>query len=331
MTGSDGTASAPVGAGEVLFVTDTVWERRGAEIMAIAPAVDIVRLEGRTPVTDEDIGRITLAYFSNDAWPDRTGDFLGVCLAAPRLRWVQSFSAGSDHPVFARFAERNIRVDFGVGTSAASIAQTALLYLLALVRDLPEFAASQRSHRWEPRHTRDLGDLTVGVLGLGSIGSEVARLVTALGARVIGVRRSPNGDEPCETWGEDRRDELFATADAVVVCTPLTDATRRSIGSAEFARMKPGAIFVNVGRGECVDEDALIAALSSGHLGGAGLDVFVTEPLPADSPLWDMPRVIITPHASGITDRTARSAEDLFLRNLAQTLAPSVVPPTSDL
>lgn len=330
MTDSDSTASAPVGAGEVLFVTDTVWERRGAEIMAIAPAIDIVRLEGRTPVAEEDIGRITLAYFSNDAWPDRTGDFLGVCLAAPRLRWVQSFSAGSDHPVFARFAERNIRVDFGVGTSAASIAQTALLYLLALVRDLPEFASSQRSHRWEPRHTRDLGDLTVGVLGLGSIGSEVARLVTALGARVIGVRRSPQGDEPCETWGEDRRDELIATADAVVVCTPLTDATRRSIGSAEFARMKPGAIFVNVGRGECVDEDALIAALSSGHLGGAGLDVFVTEPLPTDSPLWDMPRVIITPHASGITDRTARSAEDLFLRNLAQTLAASVVPPMSD-
>lgn len=321
-----GATGADTGAGEVLFVTDTVWDRRGAEITAIAPDIEIVRLEGRTPVADDDVRRITLAYFSNDAWPDRTGDFLGVCLAAERLRWVQSFSAGSDHPVFTRFAERGVRVDFGIGTSAASIAQTAMMYLLALVRDLPEFSAAQRGHRWEPRHTRDLGDLTIGVLGLGSIGAEVARLATAFGARVIGVRRSPTGDEPCETWPAGRRDELLGLVDAVVLCTPLTDETRRSIGAAEFAAMRPGALFVNVGRGECVDEDALIAALASGHLGGAGLDVFVTEPLPADSALWDMPRVIITPHASGITDRTARSAEDLFLRNLTQTLSQPVAP-----
>jgi phosphoglycerate dehydrogenase-like enzyme len=311
----------------VLLVTDTVWERRGAEIMAIAPAIAVVRLEGRNPVADDDLARITLAYFSNDVWPDRTSDFLRVCLAAPRLRWMQSASAGSDHPVFARFAERGVRLDFGIGTSAASIAQTAMLYLLALARDLPEFAAAQRDHRWEPRHTTDLGDMVIGIIGLGSIGAEVARLVSAFGARVIGVRRSPTGDEPCETWPEERRDELLGLADAVIVCTPLTDATRRSIGAAEFAAMRPGALFVNVGRGECVDEEALIAALASGHLGGAGLDVFVTEPLPDDSPLWDMPRVIITPHASGITDRTARSAEALFLRNLSQTLAASVAAP----
>jgi phosphoglycerate dehydrogenase-like enzyme len=322
-----GSTVATAGAGEVLFVTDTVWERRGTEIMSIAPGIGIVRLEGRSPVSTDDVARITLAYFSNDAWPDRTGDFLGVCLAAERLRWVQSFSAGSDHPVFTRFAERGIRVDFGVGTSAASIAQTAMMYLLALVRDLPEFTAAQQAHLWEPRHTRDLGDLTIGVLGLGSIGAEVARLATAFGARVIGVRRSPSGDEPCETWPAERRDELLGLVDAVVLCTPLTEQTRRSIGADEFAAMRPGTLFVNVGRGECVDEDALVAALASGHLGGAGLDVFVTEPLPADSPLWDMPRVIITPHASGITDRTARSAEDLFLRNLEQTLTEAVASP----
>ncbi|MDA2944213.1 MAG: D-2-hydroxyacid dehydrogenase [Actinomycetota bacterium] len=305
---------------DVLFLTDTVARRRGAEIRQAAPAMELLELTGETLPDQADLDRITHAFFSADAWPDRGTLFLKACMSAPNLRWMHNFSAGSDAPVFARFAERGVSLGFTPGGSAPSIAQTVMLMVLALVRGLPELIDAQRRRSWEPAVTRDLGDLTIGILGMGSIGAETARLITPTGARVIGIRRTPTGDEPCETWPEDRRDELLALADVVISSMPLTDTTRRSISAREFELMRAGSIFVNVGRGECVVEADLIAALQSGHLAGAGLDVFAVEPLPAESPLWSMDRVIVSPHASGLTERSTRRAEDAFLEQLARTV-----------
>jgi phosphoglycerate dehydrogenase-like enzyme len=152
-------------------------------------------------------------------------------------------------------------------------------------------------------------------VGLGEIGSEVARLATAFGMDVVGLRRSVRGDEICQTWTNDRLVELLGRSDAVVVAAPLNSDTRGLFDADAFAAMRSGAWFVNVGRGEIVDEEALVDALASGHLGGAGLDVFATEPLPPDSPLWDLPNVIVTPHSSGTTDRSRARSVDLFVDN----------------
>ena len=153
---------------------------------------------------------------------------------------------------------------------------------------------------------------------MGPIGLEVARLGAALRMRVIGVRRQPRGDEPCETWELARLPDLLARADYLVLALPLTDETRHVIDTRALARMKREAFLINVGRGGLVDEQALAAALTRGELAGAGLDVFEVEPLPETSPLWDHPNVIITPHSSGTSDGNLHRATEIFVDNLGR-------------
>jgi len=251
-------------------------------------------------------------------YPDRMRTFLGVCTNAPRLEWLHTSFAGTDHPVFDTFLSRGVTVTNGIGVSAPSIAGTVMLYLLALSRDMPRWVRDQHARRWEPKRFGDVAGMHLGIVGMGAIGSEVARLAAAFEMDVTGVRRRPRGDEPCTTWGTESLPDLLTWADAVVVCAPLTDDTRGMFDAAAFAAMRPGAWFVNVGRGEVVDEAALVDALARGHLGGAGLDVFTVEPLPDDSQLWSMPNVIISPHTSGITDRSYRRSIDLFIDNFAR-------------
>ena len=178
----------------------------------------------------------------------------------------------------------------------------------------------QNAKRWLPQHHPDVEGRTMAVVGLGSIGTEVARIAPAFGIRVIGVRRTPRGDEPCETWALSRLHELLPLVDDLVLTAPLTDATRNIIGATELALLPRGAHLINIGRGQLVDEPALIAALQSGHLGGAALDVFVVEPLPADNPLWDLPNVIVTPHSAGGTPLATQRAADIFAGNLGRYL-----------
>ncbi len=299
----------------VLFCSDAFWTDHGPEIIDIDPRVEVVRLVGTEHVPPADLDRITAAFFSPDVWPERSANFMGVCLRAPRLQWLQTMSAGTDHPVFAQLRSSGVTVTNSSGASAPSIAQTVVLYLLALGRDLPRLMRAQSDRTWAPATSVDLHGMRLGIVGLGAIGSEVARLAVAFGMTVIGLRRTVRGDETCETWSDDRLPELLAWADAIAVTAPLTDDTRHLFDAAAFATMRPGAWFVNVGRGEIVDEPALIDALTSGHLGGAGLDVFATEPLPADSPLWTLPNVIVTPHSSGTTDRSHRRSIEQFIDN----------------
>ena len=299
----------------VLFCTDTFWDDRGDEIVGIDPSVEVVRLVGTEHITPSDLNRITVAFFSADAWPARAANFMGTCVRAERLEWLHTMSAGTDHPIFSAMRQRGVTVTNSAGAAAPSIAQTVLTYLLALSRDLPKSLRDQSARTWDPTSSIDLDGMRLGIVGLGAIGTETARLAQAFGMHVIGLRRTPIGDEPCETWSNDRFDDLLGWADAIVVAAPLTDETRGLFDSGAFAAMRPGAWFVNVGRGEIVDENALIQTLLDEHLGGAGLDVFATEPLPADNPLWRFPNVIITPHSSGNTSRTHRRAADLFVEN----------------
>lgn len=304
----------------VLFCTDTFWDERGEEIVTIDPTVEVVRLVDDERIAAGDLARVTIAFFSPDAWP-RARQFMGSCVRAENLRWMHTMSAGTDHPVFATLRSRGVTVTNSAGAAAPSIAQTVMTYLLALSRDLPRSLRDQAERRWAPGPSVDLHGMRLGIVGLGSIGSETARLAQAFGMQVIGTRRSPTGDEPCPAWTNDRLHELLGWSDAVAVTAPLTAETRGLFDAAAFAAMRPGAWFVNVGRGEIVDETALVEALVDERLGGAGLDVFATEPLPADSPLWRFPNVIITPHSSGITDRTHRRSVDMFIENFRRHTA----------
>ncbi len=302
-------------ASPVLFCTDTLWDQRGDEIVSIDPTVEVVRLVGREHVTPSDLERITIAFFSPDAWPDRTTNFMGTCVRAPKLEWLQSMSAGTDHSVYTKLRSHGAVVTSASGATAPSIAQSVMTYLLALSRQLPKLATSQAARRWTPTNIRDLAGMRLGIVGLGAIGTEVARLASPFGMEVIGMRRTVRGDEPCETWETSRFHDLLRWADAIAVTAPLTNDTRGLFDADALATMRPGSWLINVGRGEIIDEQALTESLLDGHLGGAGLDVFAVEPLPAESDLWLMSNVIITPHNSGNTERTDRRIIELFIEN----------------
>ncbi|MEJ7801528.1 MAG: D-2-hydroxyacid dehydrogenase, partial [Ilumatobacter sp.] len=238
-----------------------------------------------------------------------------VATRAPNLAWLQTFSAGTDHPIFGSIRDGGAVVTNSAGSSAPSIAQTVLMDLLALSRDLARLTRAQAAHRWESFESQDLHGMRLGIVGLGEIGTEVSRLAQAFGMDVVGLRRTVRGDENCVTWANDRFHGLLGWAEAIVVAAPLTADTRGLFDAQAFATMRTGAWFVNVGRGELVDEPALVGALTDRHLGGAGLDVFAVEPLPPESPLWDLPNVIITPHSSGSTGRSRERSVEQFIEN----------------
>ena len=253
--------------------------------------------------------------------PGAPPTFLRAATRAPNLRWFHTFSAGADHPVFRAFLDRGVRLTTSAGSSALPIAHSVVMHLLSMCRNVRRYEADQLAHRWQPVDNVDLEGRVVGVIGMGSIGSEVARLVQQFGMQAIGTRRNPTGDEPCQIWHPDRLPELLAVVDDLVLAAPLTEETRQMIGAPQLALLRPGAHLVNVGRGELIDESALVAALASGQVGAAALDVFATEPLPADSPLWDMPNVTITPHAAGETTLSRRRADEMFTENLRRYAA----------
>ncbi|MEO6125412.1 MAG: D-2-hydroxyacid dehydrogenase [Ilumatobacteraceae bacterium] len=302
----------------MLFCTDSALQRCGPELTTAAPGIEVVQMQGDDTVSPTDLDRITVAFFSGDAFPGRTAAFISACLHMTNLQWLHTFSAGVDSPVFAEFVRRGVRLTNSPGSSSRPIAQTVALMLLALRRDLPAWMRAQRRHEWEPHIGVDVDGANLAVIGMGSIGDETARLGIALGMNVIGCRRTISGDEPCPTKTFDALPDLLVWADHVVLALPLTDDTAGLIGAQQLALMKPTALLINVGRGGLVDEPALVDALQAGRLGGAGLDVFAVEPLPADSPLWDMPNVIITPHNSGSTGRANERAGAIFVDNLGR-------------
>lgn len=305
-----------------ILLSEEVEARHADALARVAPARPRVVLRGEVPEGDPEA--VEIAFFSGDLYPDRTR-FLVKAMApaveSGALRWLHTFSAGVDHPWFQRLMAQGVRVTTSAGASAVPIAHTVMLYLLALSRDLSGWAADQAARRWNPRDVVDLQGLRLGVVGVGAIGGEVARLGAAFGMEVVGLRRRPRGDEPCPTRPVAELDALLPELDAVVLAAPLNADSERLLDGARIARMRPGAWVVNVGRGALVDEAALAAALASGRLGGAGLDVFEVEPLPETSPLWGLPTVLVTPHVSAVSRGYWRRETDLVVANLERFLA----------
>jgi len=302
--------------GHVLFCTDTFINKYGDRLAQVASGVEVVALREGQAVSDADIGRITIAFFSDDCWPERAPSFFKVAIAASGVQWLHSMSAGVDSPIFKIFLDRGARVTTSSGASSSPIAGTVMLYLLALSRDLPRWLRAQADHEWVSVPYRELRGQQIVVVGYGPIGQEVVRLATAFEMNPVVVRRAARGDEPCPVRPLGELRDAVAEADAVVCALPLNDDTRGIFSAEIIDAMRSDAFFVNVGRGETVDQKALTNALAAGRLGGAGLDVFDPEPLPAGDPLWDLPNVIISPHSSGASDGAAARVVDIFLDNL---------------
>ena len=235
---------------------------------------------------------------------------------------MQAIGAGTDHFRGAELGP-DVVVTNAAGVAAVPIAEFVVGQLLAIWKRFDELADQQRRHVWEPAYGRQVSGLTLGLVGLGAIGTAVAERARALGMRVLAVRRRPGVDRPPvvdEVVGPEQLSDVLGRVDAVVVCAPATPETRDLFDAAAFAAMRPGAVFCNVGRGSLVDETALLDALRSGHLGAAVLDVTREEPLPADSPLWDAPNVRLSPHSAASLDHYVESVFDLFADNLGRYL-----------
>lgn len=255
--------------------------------------------------------------------------------AAPRLRFIQKWGSGYEKIDTAAAARRGIGVAITAGANAATIAEHALTLMLATLRRAAYADREMRAGRWDPAALRPitgrLGGRTVGIVGFGAIGREVARLVRAFGAEAIYHRPSgpaTEGEAPSARYAD--LPGLLAASDVVTLHCPGGPATAGLIGAAEIARMKPGAILVNTARGSLVDEPALIAALKSGRIAGAGLDVFAEEPLPPDSPLRGIETVVMTPHSAGgalddVAPMAARAFDNLTRVFAGQPLAPADV------
>ena len=245
--------------------------------------------------------------------------------AATRLKWFQVITAGVDNMAKDGLLDRGFTVTKATGLAAGPIAEYVLGVMLMLAKGLHTAARQQAEHEWQFRFSAELRGKTCGVVGLGAIGGETARLARAFGMRVVACRRRARvgeDDEECDAlYSYTELERLLAESDYVVLCVPLTEETDRMIGPAQLAAMKPTASLINIARGAVVDQEALIAALRDGTVASAALDVFDPEPLPAESPLWDMPNVIVTPHISGAVEGYGHKAAAIFIRNLRHYLA----------
>lgn len=250
-----------------------------------------------------------------------TRAFYDAMEGAAGLRWVHVHSAGADRPVFVRLRERGVQLTTSSGANARVVAHSALAGLLALARRLPQLWDAQRERRWAPLLAtglpHDLEGQHAVIVGWGPIGQHLGRMLQALGLRVTVVRQQDRPAGPgFATKTCERLHEVLPQADWLLLACPLNPGTRGLVDAAAIARLPAHAQLVNVSRGEVVDESALIAALQSGRLAGAFLDVYAHEPLPPDSPLWALPNVIATPHSAGFSDGNAARVERMFLDNL---------------
>lgn len=314
--------------------------------LLIHPPVDAVRLEkivaAAAPmqvVNAEDeqaaLGEIRAAdaFFGKLTPP--------LLAAAEKLRWVQSPTASLEHYVFPELIEHPLVLTNMRGLFSDIIADQVLGYVICFARNLHTYIRNQLEAKWAPvggeqarvgfttgpgtagaidfAHPH-LADLTLGVVGLGAIGSEIARRARAFGMRIIAVDalRTQAPPEVDQLWPADRLPDLLQASDFVVIAAPHTPQTEKMFRRAQFQAMRQSAFLINIGRGAIVDLADLTAALEAGEIAGAGLDVFETEPLPADHPLWRMPNVIITPHVAGYSPRIAERHLAVLLDNIGR-------------
>ncbi|MFM9105166.1 MAG: D-2-hydroxyacid dehydrogenase [Chloroflexota bacterium] len=265
------------------------------------------------------------------AQADATFDFpqdgpLGPLDLCPRLRWIQTTSAGVG-PAARRFGLEGsgVIVTTASGIHAGPLAEFTFAALLSWVKQLPRLRQDMADRAWNRFCAGELAGMTLAIIGPGRIGREVARIGRACGMTIWAMARTNDPARAAELgadriWRREDLREMLAGADAVVLATPLTAETEGMIGAGEIAAMKPGVLLVNIARGAVIDEDAMAAALASGHIGFAALDVFRTEPLPPESPLWDLANVLVNPHSASTAWRENERLTERFIANLGRFL-----------
>jgi phosphoglycerate dehydrogenase-like enzyme len=239
------------------------------------------------------------------------------------LRWVQAWSAGVNTMPLEKLASKEIALTSANGVHAYPISETIFGLMLALTRKIHTYVKNQQERKWHHAHMNlELHGKTIGIIGVGEIGKETAKIAKAFGMRVLGVRNSRKEAENVDAmFSPEELHQVLPQCDYVVVTLPLTPLTNQMFGEKEFKLMKKSSFIINIGRGEIIKEDELVEALQTEEIAGAGLDVFVKEPLDESSPLWKMDNVIITPHTSGSTEHyTKRVIENIFLPNLVHYL-----------
>jgi len=327
-----GPGSGPGGAPTAIALSPILSARyrsRDLEmIRAAAPGARLVTVsvEGLADGPLDDVEVMLRGWLNSDAF-DR------LLTRAPKLAWVHSATSGVERALTPASRERGLIVTNARGVFSRPIAEYVLMMILAVSRRLPQLLELQRERTWQPLEGAELRDVTVGIVGLGSIGRAVGALATAFGCRVIAVRRRPSSEGESASahdgddlsFGEAMLDrvggpetlpELLGESDFIVLAAPLTPETEDMINSETLAMVKPGAWLINVARGRLIDERALLRALRDGPLGGAVLDTFREEPLPALSSFYDLPNVIVTPHTAWSSGRVLDRSVDLFCDNL---------------
>lgn len=287
----------------------------------IAPDLQIVSADGEEELLAASADA-EIAVMMGMGW--LRGGFAAYLQRAPRLRWFHCSSAGVDPLLCPEFLASDVVMTCAKGTPVGPLlAEHAFALILSLTRGI---AACARLNRWDgssdgARRAYELGGKTLGIVGYGGVGKALAKRARAFDMDVIAVRRHPEPGGPVEQWGTERFGEMLSRADIVVTTVPHTPETEGLFGAAAFARMKDSALLITIGRGQTVQTNALVDALNSGTIAGAGLDVVDPEPLPADHPLWRCPNTIITPHMAGNAPERAARNEALVLDNLRRYVA----------
>eukprot|EP00882_Tetradesmus_deserticola_P009275 GHRQ01009786.1.p1 GENE.GHRQ01009786.1~~GHRQ01009786.1.p1 ORF type:complete len:398 (+),score=168.14 GHRQ01009786.1:291-1484(+) len=242
------------------------------------------------------------------------------------LQWLHSASAGLEHLLFQELVDSPVVLSNAKGVYSHSLAEYALTCCSWFAKDFPRLLAAKAARSWEPYDVEELRGKTLGVVGYGDIGRATAILAKAFRMKVVALRRNTTLSEADQdivekVYTPDQLTELMSASDYVVAATPYTPSTDKLISAAAIAAMKPNGVFVNVGRGKCVDEEALIDALQAKRIRGAALDVFAKEPLPPDSPLWDLPNVFMSPHNADRTKEFQYESMELFVQNVQRYMA----------
>jgi phosphoglycerate dehydrogenase-like enzyme len=294
----------------LLVLVCGVPEQEEERIRSAAPAAEVVfaariaDVADRLPTAEVVAGNLDAAQFA----------------AAGRLRWVHSWAAGVDGALFPELVASPVVLTSSKGNGAVPLAEHALMLMLMLDRDAPRWLRAQEARSWDRYRHGELAGATCGIVGMGGAGAALARRAAGFDMRVLGLRRHPERAVPEveRMYGPDAVTAFVAEADFVVVTAALTPQSRGLLGRPAFRAMKPTAYYVCVSRGGIADDGALLTALQEGWIAGAGLDAHAVEPLPADSPFWSLPNVVVTPHNGATTAGTRRRGVDVFVDNLGR-------------
>lgn len=314
-----------------LMVSQKMLDHLGSQILrhTLGYPLELVSIESAVALQRRDIDlvfisrEVTGTSTKHQVHPELQACY-DVMLNSADLKWVHIHSAGADRPVYQTLARRGVQISTSSGANARVVAAMALAGLLALNKRFPMLWVQQQRREWRPllgagRMPRDLPGQTATVVGWGPIGQELGQLLTAMGLKVIAIRTEAAGHQNnIEMVRFEDLHTVLPRTDWLILACPLTQTTRALVNAQVLQALPHGAHLINVARGEVVVQHALIDALQGGQLHGAFLDVFDTEPLAGDSPLWAMPNVMITPHAAGHSDGNADRVNQMFLENLGR-------------